>query len=116
MKINTNSKEFELDFYLQIIDYFQKEKISREEIEIWKDQSIIELMKYLKRTKNRTLVTNALILIISLFEDIPPDIYNNRGVKVNRISEEDKRHIRPQRHIESGEIMPLADRNEEVIR
>ncbi|MFX1504049.1 MAG: hypothetical protein ACFFDH_24020, partial [Promethearchaeota archaeon] len=53
----------------------------------------IELMKYLKRTQNRTLVTNALILIISLFEDIPPDTYNNRGVKVNRISEEDKRFL-----------------------
>ncbi len=90
MKINTHSDEFELELYMNIIDYFQKEKLSREEIEIWKNKSIIELMKYLKRTRNRTLVTNALILILSLFEDIPPDTYNNRGVNFNRIAEKDK--------------------------
>ena len=93
MKINTNGDELELDFYLQIIDYFQKEKVDKEQTEIWKNKSIIKLMKYLKRTQNRTLVTNALILILSLFEDIPPDIYNNRGVNFKRISERDKRFL-----------------------
>jgi len=93
MKINTHSDELELDLYLKIIDYFQKEKVSREEIEIWKNKSIIELMKFLERSQNRTLVTNALILILSLFEDIPPDIYNNRGVNINRISQKDKRFL-----------------------
>lgn len=93
MKINTHSDELELDLYLKIIDYFQKEKVTREEIEIWKNKSIIELMKYLKRTQNRTFVTNALILILSLFGDLPPDIYNNRGVNINRISEKDKRFL-----------------------
>jgi len=91
MKINTNGEE--LDFYLKIIDYFQNEKVDKEQTEIWKNKSIIKLMKYLKRTQNRTLVTNALILILSLFEDIPPDIYNNRGVNFNRISERDKRFL-----------------------
>lgn len=93
MKINTDSDELELDLYLKIIDYFQKEKVTREEIEIWKNKSIIELMKFLERSQNRTLVTNALILILSLFEDIPPDIYNNRGVNINRISQKDKRFL-----------------------
>lgn len=93
MKINTHSDELELDLYLKIIDYFQKEKVTREEIEIWKNKSIIELMKFLERSQNRTLVTNALILILSLFEDIPPDIYNNRGVNINRISQKDKRFL-----------------------
>ena len=88
MKINSHSNE--LDLYLNIIDYSQKEQITKEEIEIWKDKSIIELMKYLKRTHNRNFVKNALILILSLFEDIPPDLYNNRGVKFNRIAEKDK--------------------------
>jgi len=90
MKININSDDLELECYLKIIDYFQKEKISREEIEIWKSQSIIELMKYLEHTHNRALVTNALILLLSLFEDIPPDTYNNRGVNINRLSKRDK--------------------------
>ncbi|MFX0143485.1 MAG: hypothetical protein ACFE9C_05350 [Candidatus Hodarchaeota archaeon] len=93
MKINTYSDEFELDLYLKIIDYFQKEKVSTEEVEIWKNKSIIELMKYLKRTKNRIFVTNALILILSLFEDKPLDIYHNQGSKINRISERDKNFL-----------------------
>ncbi|MFW9969443.1 MAG: hypothetical protein ACFFDF_04525 [Candidatus Odinarchaeota archaeon] len=93
MKINTYNDEIELDLYLKIIDYFQKEKLSREEIEIWKDKSIIELMKYLKHTQNRIFVTNALILILSLSENIPPDLYNSRGISINKISQEDKRSL-----------------------
>lgn len=90
MKINTHNDELELDLYLKIIEYFQKEKESREEIQIWKNKSILELMKYLRRTENRIFVRNALILILSLFEDIPPDIYNNRGININRVSQKDK--------------------------
>ncbi|MFX0040770.1 MAG: hypothetical protein ACFFCY_02185 [Promethearchaeota archaeon] len=93
MKINTHSDQFELDLYLKIIDYFQKEKVSKDEVEIWKNKSIIELMKYLKRTKNRGFVTNALILILSLFEDMPPDFCHNRGIKVNKISQGDKNFL-----------------------
>lgn len=93
MKINNNTEEFELDYYLKIIDYFQTKKVSREETEIWKDQSIVELMKLLEKAKNRALVTNALILLLSLFEDIPPDTYNNRGVNINRISRKDRKSL-----------------------
>ncbi len=93
MKINNSSDELEMDYYLQIIEYFQKEKIKKEDIEIWIDQSIIELMKYLKLSQDRVLVTNALILLLSLFENIPPDTYNNRGVDINGVSDLDKRSI-----------------------
>jgi len=93
MKINSSIEEFELDYYLKILEYSQDDKISREKKEIWKNQSIIELMNLLKRTQNRVFVTNALILILSLFEDIPPDTYNNRGVSIARISEKDKRFL-----------------------
>ncbi|MFW9826481.1 MAG: hypothetical protein ACFFEY_02555 [Candidatus Thorarchaeota archaeon] len=93
MKISKNGEEFELDFYLQIIDLFQDEEINREKKRIWINKSIIELMKYLKRTRNRRLVANALILILSLFEDLPPDLYNNRGVNINRISQKDKEFL-----------------------
>ena len=93
MKFNNNTKDFELDCYLKIIDYFQSEKASREETEIWKDHSLIELMKLLDKAKNRHLVTNALILMVTLFEDIPPDTYNNRGVNINRISRKDRKSL-----------------------
>jgi len=93
MKINTNSKKSELEIYLKIVDCFQDENISPENKEIWKNQSIIELMRLLERTQNRAFVTNALILILSLFEDIPPDIFNNRGHNINCISEKDKKSL-----------------------
>lgn len=93
MKINTNSGDFELDFYLKIIDYYEDDNISREKKEIWKNQSIIQLMNLLERTKNRTFVTNALILLLSLLEDNPPDIYSNRGCNVNCISDKDKKSL-----------------------
>ena len=93
MKINTNSKDFELELYLKIVDYFQDDNINPENKEIWLNQSIIKLMKLLKRTQNRTLVANALILLLSLFEDIPPDLYTNRGHNINSISEKDKKSL-----------------------
>jgi len=93
MKINNNCDEFELDYYLKIIDFFQNKKVNKEKTEIWKSLSLIELMNFLDRSKNKTLVANAIILILSLFEDIPPDTYNNRGVDINRISEKDRRSL-----------------------
>ena len=47
----------------------------------------------LDKTKNRVLVTNAIILILSLFEDIPPDTFNNRGVNINRITGKDRKSL-----------------------
>jgi hypothetical protein len=93
MKISRNTEDFELDCYLQILDYFKSEKIDRAKTEIWKNQSLIELMTLLDKTKHRVLVTNAIILILSLFEDIPPDTFNNRGVNINRISSKDRKSL-----------------------
>ena len=93
MKFSNNTEDFELDCYLKILEYFQTEKVNREETEIWKDQSLIELMRLLDKKKNRVLVTNALILMVTLFEDIPPDMYNNRGVDINRISLRDRKSL-----------------------
>ncbi|MFW9896616.1 MAG: hypothetical protein ACFFD7_12495 [Candidatus Thorarchaeota archaeon] len=93
MKICENKEDLELDCYLKILDYFQKEKGNKENTEIWKDHTFIKLMKLLEQKKNKELVTNAIILILSLFEDIPPDTYNNRGVDISRISHEDRKSL-----------------------
>lgn len=93
MKINTNNNKSELELYLKIVDIYQDDTISLENKEILKNQSIIELMKLLERTQNKPFITNALILILSLYEDIPPDIYHNRGHNINCISENDKKSL-----------------------
>jgi len=93
MKINNNIEDFELDCYLKILEYFQHEKVNKEETEIWKYHSLIELMKLLDKAKNQILVTNSIILMLSLFEDIPPDTYNNRGVDIDQISVKDRKTL-----------------------
>ena len=93
MKICKDNDDFELDCYLQILDYFQKDKLNKENTEIWKNQSFIELMRLLEQKTNKDLVKNAIILMLILFEDIPPDIYNNRGVDINRISIEERKSL-----------------------
>lgn len=85
-----NDEEMEMNCYLRIIDFFEKEKNNRESVEIWKSNSFKKLMDTLDRTKNKKLVTNALILILTLFENFPPDIFNNRGINVNYLSQKDR--------------------------
>jgi hypothetical protein len=83
--------ELELKYYTKIINFFKSQPSSKESIEIWKSKSFIELMKVLERTKNKQLVKNAIILIISLFEQLPSDLYNNRGKNANLINKKDKK-------------------------
>ena len=97
--INMKNKNHELDCYLKIIKYFQKRE-NKEKTEIWKSETLIHLMKKLKEAKGekidekRDIIRNSLILLTSLFKNIPPDIYNNRGVDINRLSEKDKEPLR----------------------
>lgn len=90
MKIINNSEEYELAFYTKIINYFQKGNLEFRNTEIWRSKAIIELMELFKRTRNRKFVTNALIILISLFEDTSPDVYDNLGKNINQISKEEK--------------------------
>ena len=91
MSLINNNINFELDYYTKIINYIQKGNFKYRKAEIWRSKALIELMEFFKRTRNRTLVTNALLLLISLFEDNPPDIYNNLGEDANHISKEERK-------------------------
>jgi len=90
MNMSNNNDIYELDYYLSIIDFFQNKNTDRETTEIWKNKSLIELMKVLKRTRKTEFVKNAIILLLSLFDQMPPDNYNNRGVKVNSLTSGEK--------------------------
>jgi len=93
MKINNNNEDFELNCYLKIIENFQDHRTNRETRVIFMNHSLIELMKIFKRTKNREMVANAIILILSLFEEMPPDNYNNLGVNIDEIPYKDKHNL-----------------------
>jgi hypothetical protein len=90
MIMRTNNNDSELAYYLKIIEFFQNQTQDPESIELWKNKSLIELMKVLKRTKNKLLVRNALLIIISLFEHLPPDLFNNKGINANLLNKEEK--------------------------
>ena len=90
MIMTQNNEDFELDYYQNILDYFQNRRIDKKSTEIWKSKTYIKLMKILERTKNKEYVKNAILVILSLFEDNPPDIYNNQGINSNNISPQDR--------------------------
>jgi len=89
MSVSTDNEE--LDYYIEIIDFFQNSQVDSESIEIWINKLIIELMKVLKRTHNKEFVRNALIFLISLFKHVPPDFYNQRGANTKSLKEGEKK-------------------------
>jgi len=93
--VSVNGEDsLETDCYDKILKFFIScQEESRDRKEIWKSTTLITLMKQLARTKNKKLTKNAIILMITLFEDIPPDIYNNRGININRLSENDRESV-----------------------
>ena len=90
MNISNSSDNSELEYYISIIDFFQNQNTNRQTAELWKDKSFIELMKVLKRTRKKEFVKNAIILILSLIDQMPPDTYNKGGIKVNSLINGDK--------------------------
>ena len=86
---NTN-EDYELNYYLSIIDFFQKENTNPETIELWRNKSFMQLMRVLKRTRRKEFVKNAIILILSLFDELPPDSFNNKGIKTSSLTNGDK--------------------------
>ena len=82
----------ELEFYTKIINQFLEE-VGKNSIamEIWKDKMIIELMNLLKKTKEKDMVKNALIVLLSLFEGKPLDILSNTGDNIKTLSNKEKK-------------------------
>ena len=91
METYDNIDELEMICYDRILQVFNNQKeMGREELKLWKHKTIIKIMEIWNDTRNMNLVRNSLILMISLFGNIPPDIYNNRGININLLSEEDR--------------------------
>ncbi|KKN67262.1 hypothetical protein LCGC14_0463520 [marine sediment metagenome] len=87
------SEDCELDYYLKIIENFQDVSVNQEKTVILKSYFLIKMMKLLDYEKNRDFVTNAIIVMLSLAEDLPPDNYNNLGIDVKSISVEERKFL-----------------------
>lgn len=88
--MSPTNNDLELDCYTKILKFFKRQPSNKEVVEIWKNKAFIQLMRVLERTKNKELIQNAIIIIISLFEQLPPDLYNNRGINANLIKKKEK--------------------------
>ncbi len=97
IKMAPNEKELEmyqkeLECYTKIINQFLKEVGKNPSaMEIWKDKMIIELMNLLKKTKEKNMVKNALIVVLSLFKDKPLDILSNTGDNIKTLSNKENK-------------------------
>ncbi|MFX1257880.1 MAG: hypothetical protein ACFFAN_08480 [Promethearchaeota archaeon] len=91
MSQNCDKFSNESEIYSKILEIFFSEEGEETNLkEIWKNKSIIELMNNLKQNKDKVLAKNALILLLSLFDDAPPDCFSTRGNKLSKLSKEDK--------------------------
>jgi len=78
------------ELYDKILDLFSKEKKNPNLRVLLGARSIIELMKRMNNSKNKEVAKNAIIVLISLFDDYPPDIFDNIGADLESLSEEER--------------------------
>ena len=83
-------KDFELRYYLRMIDRYQGKLREGETKETMGFNTLTRLMRYLKLTGNKELIKNLLIILLALHMDIPPDNFNKIGLPLNKLSNQEK--------------------------
>ena len=75
----------EEDHYFHILDFFESYKNDSELQEIWKDHFLVKLMRLPENMKFKKVVENSIIIILSLFNDMPADFYGSIGKEIYKI-------------------------------
>lgn len=75
--------DFELKCISKIWNYYYKEIANQEDQTLPISILLIKLMKILKETNNKALITKALLLTISFFPHTPADFHDNRGIEIH---------------------------------
>jgi len=83
-------KSLELKYYMKMIENYQGDLKTREEVESIGFNTLTRLMVYLKLTGNKELIKNLLIILLALYMDVPPDNFNDVGLPLNKLSTQDK--------------------------
>ena len=89
--INTFDKE--LKCYSKIINCYMEHKEDSYQKELSKNKSIISLIKTSKCKNDKNFIRNALLIVLSLYDDKPADIYDNLGIDIKSYSEEEKKEL-----------------------
>ena len=82
--------EKELKCYTNIINLISKLEQDPISIEKWKSNLITRLMATLTKPQNENWLKNALIILLSLVDKKPSDLYANIGDNLNILTEEEK--------------------------
>lgn len=90
MSFNEGENPDESELFTKIINTFLEEGEKPNIKEIGKHKSIIELMDGLKSSHNKELAKNALILLLNLYDDYPPDLFSTLGNDIESLSDEDR--------------------------
>ena len=90
--MSPNDEEYldESELFTKIINTFLDEGDKPDIKEIGKHKSIIELMDGLKSSHNKELAKNALILLLNLYDDYPPDLFSTLGHDIEALSDDDR--------------------------
>jgi hypothetical protein len=89
--------EDEMKCYSRIINSFLNNKFDYNQREFAKNQSIVKLIKSSNCRNNKNFVKNALLLVLSLYdEDESVDLYCSHGNDINSCSELDKEAVKYQ--------------------
>jgi len=101
LKMNDFDNFSEIDYYDKILQFFSSKNRNTEETESWKESMIIELMKLFKKKEKssnlieiKNLIQNAIILILSLSENIPLDYYDTMGKDSKNLTLSEKKELK----------------------
>ena len=85
--------DWEAEFYSDIMNQAFAVLNDDDDKFIWKCHKIIELMNFLKESADeffKLVVKNALILLLSIFEDFYIDLVVSKSVELDAISKQEK--------------------------
>ena len=93
MNLNNISSNEELNCYTKIIDCFLQNRKDRYQREMCKNNSIIKLINVSECRNIDNFIRNALLLVLSLYDNKPADLYHNHGGDIESCSEKDKEKL-----------------------
>lgn len=88
--------EDEMNCYERIINSFLNNKNDLNQREYAKNHSIVKLIKSSKCRNNKNFIKNALILVLSLYDEEPADLYCSYGNDIDSCTEIEKKALKSQ--------------------
>ena len=93
MSLNNLGTNEELNCYTKIIDCFLQNKHDTYQRELCKNNSIIKLINVSECRNIDNFIRNALLLVLSLYDNNPADLYDNYGSDIESCNASEKEKL-----------------------